>query len=74
MLNTIVRLTLGLVALGAGLFGIYSLTHTTQVIAEKNQPMIAFILIVSIVMIGLGGFLLTESKLQEKVQTKLGEA
>jgi|GEM_PF-2502612 len=73
MLNTIVRLTLGLVALGAGLFGIYSLTHTTQVIVEKNQPIIAFMLIISIVMIGLGGFLLTESKLQGKVQTKLSE-
>lgn len=73
-MEKIIRLTIGLASLGAGVFGLYTITHIAKEIAEKNQPIVAYILISSIVMVGFGAFLLTEPVLQEKIQTKLGQA
>jgi hypothetical protein len=71
MKDTIIRLFLGFLAIGAGFFGICNLHNTPATV--KNGPMIAFLLIISILMLGIGEFLLTESKLQEKTKTKQGE-
>lgn len=73
MLAKLIRATIVLASLSVGVYGLYTVAHTAQVIVEKNQPIFAFILIASMVFLGSGIFLLTEPLVQEKIQTKPGQ-
>lgn len=63
---------LGLIALTAGVYGLYGIAQAGEAL-EKDIPLALTLLYTSSVLAGSGIFLLIEPELKEKAQTKLGE-